>query len=96
MCQSSYGTPDDYDAAVVCRELGYERVATTNRRPRDYRIHSHVLWDSLYCYGNESSIYDCNKCCGQFYEGYSCENIPEYACQSKYASICVWLCSKQS
>ena len=87
MCQSSYYVPDRYDAAVVCRELGYERAATTNRRSRDYNIHSHALWVYLYCSGRESSVYDCDKCCGQFYEVYSCDYIPEYACQSKFKFV---------
>ena len=83
MCQSQYNDPDRFDAAVVCRELGYESVATTYRRPREYE-HNHVLWAYLYCNGNENTIYDCNKCCGQFYEPDFCDYIPGYACQSEF------------
>ena len=86
MCQSNYGVPDDRNAEVVCRELGYEGAATTSKRLRDYYgPHSHVLWTDLYCIGNESSVYECGRCCGQFYEGYdTCLFVPEYACQSKF------------
>jgi len=84
MCQS-YGAPNRYNAAVVCRELGYEGTAPTNIRSRDYNIHTYVLWSDLYCSGTENSIFDCRKCCGLFYERYfGCTEIPEYTCQSMY------------
>ena len=80
----------EYNAAVVCRELGYEGGGTASLRLRDYTIHNHLLWYDLYCNRNDDSVFDCGKCCGQFYEGYrSCSRIPEYACQSK-SSLC-WL-----
>ena len=85
MCQpyAYRNIPDDNDARVVCRELGYEGVATTNRRNREQR-HDHLLWYDLYCSGNEDSVFNCVKCCiDEFYEGDHCTAVPEYACQSK-------------
>ena len=84
MCIPFYSrNPDKYDRAVVCRELGYEGAATTNRRNRDQK-HDHLLWNDLYCRGDENSVYNCDKCCtDQFYEYQTCLAIPEYACQSK-------------
>ena len=77
------------NAAVVCRELGYEGTVTTSRRYRDYR-HEHLLWYVLYCYGNEDSVFSCDKCCDDFYERSSnCLYIPEFACQSKSGLCCV-------
>ena len=75
--------PGEHDQAVVCRELGYEGAATTNRRNRDQK-HNHLLWNDLHCRGDENSVYNCNKCCtDQFYEYRTCLDVPEYACQSK-------------
>ena len=83
MCQPYNDNPSEQNAAVVCRELGYEEAVTTSRRPKDTTIHSHVLWHDLYCSTDEESIFDCDKCCSPFYERYSCTNVPEYTCQSK-------------
>ena len=91
MCLSYYDVPDRYDAAVVCRELGYESAAPASSRPRNYTVYSHPLWAYLNCNGEEDSIYDCDKCCGQFYEGYSCDYVPEYACQSKLFHMYTYL-----
>ena len=78
-----YNDPSEENAAVVCRELGYEGAATTSRRHRDQR-HEHLFWYDLYCRGNEDSVFNCDKCCAdQFYEGDFCAYLPAYACQSK-------------
>ena len=84
MCQPFYSNrPDDSDARVICRELGYEGAATTNRRNRE-QGHDHLLWYDLYCSGNEDSVFNCRKCCtDEFYEDDHCAYVPEYACQSK-------------
>ena len=82
MCHSIYYNSKE-NAAVVCRELGYEGVVAISKRIRNTTIHSDVLLRSLYCSGNEDSIFDCEKCCGLFYVGYSCQYVPEYTCQSK-------------
>ena len=83
MCLPYSRLPDDNDAGVVCRELGYEGATTTNRRNREQR-HDHLLWYDLYCSGNEDSVFNCHKCCtDEFYEGDYCSYVPEYACQSK-------------
>ena len=75
---------DNKNAAVICRELGYKGAVTSSSRCKDYR-NEHLLWYSLHCYGNEDSVFNCFKCCDQFYEKsyYYCLNIPEYTCQSK-------------
>ena len=83
--------PRNSFAAVVCRELGYEGAVTSSRRYRDYR-HEHLLWYYLYCYGNEDSVYNCDKYFDQFYERSFCLNIPAFACQSKsrFCYVVIW------
>ena len=84
MCSQYYSDlPREEDAAVVCRELGYEGAATTSRQYRE-QGHEHLLWYYLYCIGNEDSVFNCHQCCtDQFYESDYCGFVPVYACQSE-------------
>ena len=54
---------DDYwnlsDAAVVCRQLGYQHVLSAPRSAAFGRGSGPIWLDSVACFGNESSIFNC-------------------------------------
>ena len=74
------------NVAVVCQELGYKEAGTVRERPRNTKIHYHLLWYTVFCSANEGSVFDCPKCFGPFYvpRRFPCQDIPEYTCQSKF------------
>lgn len=88
-CQLYFRNPSEENAAVVCRELGYEGAVATNTRIRNQTIQVHLLWYSISCNGNEDTLFECRSYYDLFYEGYYflyinyCLLIPEYTCQSK-------------
>lgn len=67
ICYSGWGNSD---ARVLCRQLGYVDGSYYRIRQR-YYIMSHVYLSSLYCSGNEASIFVCNNR-GWEYSPYYC------------------------
>jgi galectin-3-binding protein len=47
---------------VLCRDLGYKGALTViNQAQKMFNVESSIKWiDELRCYGNESSLTDCN------------------------------------
>ena len=86
-CRPNRYSSSNNHGSVVCKELGFEKgFVVSDGRRQSFNEYAYQLWHyTLYCKGNENSIYDCGDQRDVLhFSRYRCSYLAEYSCQSTY------------